>query len=57
MRIWRSLHRMGWGILKDCVYLMPGRTARQDGFAEIESKANAVGGFAMTVEMNSNSAA
>ncbi len=36
---------------------MPGRTARQDGFAEIESKANAVGGFAMTVEMNSNSAA
>ena len=52
MRIWRALHGMGCGVLRDGVYLLPGRTAQQANFADIESDVKAAGGFAMTVEMN-----
>jgi hypothetical protein len=56
MRIWRALHGMGCGVLRDGVYLLPGRTAQQADFADIESGVRAAGGFAMTVEMNFKSA-
>lgn len=52
MRIWRALHGMGCGVLRDGVYLLPVRTAQQANFADIESDVKAAGGFAMTVEMN-----
>ena len=56
MRIWRALHGMGCGVLRDGVYLLPGRSAQQADFAGIESDVKAAGGFAMTVEMNFRSA-
>ena len=52
MRIWRALHSMGCGVLRDGVYLLPGHTAQQADFADLESDVKAAGGFAMTVEMN-----
>jgi hypothetical protein len=56
MRIWRALHGMGCGVLRDGVYMLPGRTAQQTDFADIESDVKAAGGFAMTVEVNFKSA-
>jgi hypothetical protein len=56
MRIWRALHGMGCGVLRDGVYLLPSRTAQQADFADIEADVKAAGGFAMTVEMNFRSA-
>ena len=52
MRIWRALHGMGCGVLRDGVYLLPGHAAQQADFADLESDVKAAGGFAMTVEMN-----
>jgi hypothetical protein len=57
MRIWRALRGMGCGVLRDGVYLLPGRKAQQANFAGIESSVKAAGGFAMTVEMNFKSSA
>ena len=56
MRIWRALHGMGCGALRDGVYLLPGRTAQEKNFADIEADVKAAGGFAMVVEMNFKSA-
>ena len=52
MRIWRALHGMGCGVLRDGVYLLPGHGAQHADFADLESDVKAAGGFAMTVEMN-----
>ena len=52
MRIWRALHGMGCGVLRDGVYLLPDHAAQQADFVGLESDAKAAGGFAMTVEMN-----
>ena len=52
MRIWRALHGMGCGVLRDGVYLLPDHADQQADFAGLESAVKAAGGFAMTVEMN-----
>jgi hypothetical protein len=52
MRIWRALHGIGCGVLRDGVYLLPAGSAQVTGFVELESDVKAAGGFAMTVELN-----
>ncbi len=52
MRIWRALHGLGCGVLRDGVYLLPAGAAQVSSFAGIESEVKAAGGFAMTVELN-----
>ena len=52
MRIWRSLHGIGCGVLRDGVYLLPSAAAEAARFVELESEVKASGGFAMTVELN-----
>jgi len=52
MRIWRALHSIGCGVLRDGVYLLPAGAAQASGFAGLESDVKAAGGFAMTVELN-----
>ncbi len=52
MRIWRALHTIGCGVLRDGVYLLPAGAAQASGFAGLESDVKAAGGFAMTVELN-----
>ena len=51
MRIWRSLHGIGCGVLRDGVYLLPSGAAEASRFVELESEVIAAGGFAMTVEL------
>jgi hypothetical protein len=57
MRIWRALHGIGCGVLRDGVYLLPSGAAEASRFAELESEVKAAGGFAMTVELNLKTAA
>ena len=52
MRIWRALHGIGCGVLRDGVYLLPAAAAQAAEFAGLESEVKAAGGFAMTVELN-----
>jgi hypothetical protein len=52
MRIWRALHGIGCGVLRDGVYLLPSRAAQASSLVELESEVKAAGGFAMTVELN-----
>jgi len=52
MRIWRALHGIGCGVLRDGVYLLPAGAAQVADFVDLESDVKAAGGFAMTVEMN-----
>jgi hypothetical protein len=52
MRIWRAMHAMGCGVLRDGVYLLPANSAQQARFSDLEADVKAAGGFAMTVEMN-----
>ncbi len=52
MRIWRALHGIGCGVLRDGVYLLPAGAAQAANFAGLESEVKAAGGFAMTVELN-----
>jgi hypothetical protein len=52
MRIWRALHGIGCGVLRDGVYLLPSGAAQTSSFADLESDVKAAGGFAMTVELN-----
>jgi len=52
MRIWRALHGIGCGVLRDGVYLLPAGAAQAADFAGLESEVKAAGGFAMTVELN-----
>jgi hypothetical protein len=52
MRIWRALHGIGCGVLRDGVYLLPNGAAEASRFVELESEVKAAGGFAMTVELN-----
>ena len=52
MRIWRALKNTGCGVLRDGVYLLPIEAPRAAALAEAESEVRAVGGFAMTVELN-----
>jgi hypothetical protein len=51
MRIWRALHALGCGVLRDGVYLLPGGAAQASAFVELEAEVKAAGGFAMTVEL------
>jgi hypothetical protein len=51
MRIWRALHGMGCGVLRDGVYLLPDDAAETSTLAGLESEVKAAGGFAMTVEL------
>jgi hypothetical protein len=52
MRIWRALHSIGCGVLRDGVYLLPAGAAQASSFVDLESDVKAAGGFAMTVELN-----
>ena len=52
MRIWRALHGIGCGVLRDGVYLLPSGAAQVSSFADLEADVKAAGGFAMTVELN-----
>jgi hypothetical protein len=52
MRIWRALHGIGCGVLRDGVYLLPAGAAQTSDFVDLESDVKAAGGFAMTVELN-----
>jgi hypothetical protein len=52
MRVWRALHAIGCGVLRDGVYLLPGGAAQVSSFVELEAKVKAAGGFAMTVELH-----
>ena len=52
MRIWRALHGIGCGVLRDGVYLLPAGAAQASSFADLESDVKAAGGFAMAVELN-----
>jgi len=52
MRIWRALHGIGCGVLRDGVYLLPIGAAQASSFVDLESEVKAAGGFAMTVELN-----
>jgi hypothetical protein len=52
MRIWRALHAIGCGVLRDGVYLLPAAAPEAAGFVELESQVKAAGGFAMTVELS-----
>jgi hypothetical protein len=52
MRIWRALHGIGCGVLRDGVYLLPAGAAQASSFVDLESDVKAAGGFAMTVELN-----
>jgi len=52
MRIWRALHGIGCGVLRDGVYLLPVGAAQVSDFVDLESGVKAAGGFAMTVELN-----
>lgn len=52
MRIWRALHGIGCGVLRDGVYLLPAGAAQVSNFVDLESDVKAAGGFAMTVELN-----
>jgi len=52
MRIWRALHGIGCGVLRDGVYLLPAGAAQVSYFVDLESGVKAAGGFAMTVELN-----
>lgn len=52
MRIWRALHSIGCGVLRDGVYLLPVGAAQTASFAGLEKDVKAAGGFAMTVELN-----
>lgn len=52
MRIWRALHGIGCGVLRDGVYLLPAGAAQASDFVGLESDVKAAGGFAMTVELN-----
>lgn len=51
MRIWRALHGIGCGVLRDGVYLLPSGAAQAASFADLESEVKSAGGFAMTVEL------
>ena len=51
MRIWRALRGLGCGVLRDGVYLLPGRAVQASSLARLESDVKAAGGFAMTVEL------
>jgi len=52
MRIWRALHGIGCGVLRDGVYLLPASASQVSDFVDLESDVQAAGGFAMTVELN-----
>ena len=52
MRIWRALHGIGCGVLRDGVYLLPASASQVSDFVDLESDVKAAGGFAMTVELN-----
>lgn len=52
MRIWRALHGIGCGVLRDGVYLLPVGAAQASSFVDLESEVKAAGGFAMTVELH-----
>src|SRR3977135_467605 len=52
MRIWRALHGLGCGVLRDGVYLLPAGAAQVSDFVDLESDVKTAGGFAMTVEIN-----
>jgi hypothetical protein len=57
MRVWRALHAMGCGVLRDGVYLLPDEAADTSALVELESEVKAAGGFAMTVELALKNAA
>lgn len=52
MRIWRALHAIGCGVLRDGVYLLPAQAAQAASLDSLEADVKAAGGFAMTVELN-----
>ena len=52
MRIWRALHSVGCGVLRDGVYLLPADAAQTASFAGLEKEVKEAGGFAMTIELN-----
>ena len=52
MRIWRALHGIGCGVLRDGVYLLPDGAAQVSDFIGLESDVKAPGGVATTVQLH-----
>jgi hypothetical protein len=52
MRVWRSLKTTGCAVLRDGVYVLPQAAPQAATLEEAASAVRAVGGFAMTTELN-----
>jgi hypothetical protein len=57
MRVWRALKETGCGVLRDGVYVLPRGAEGSPVLRRMESEIQAAGGFAMTVELQLNTAA
>jgi hypothetical protein len=57
MRIWRALKDAGCGVLRDGVYLLPAGAGRQPQLAGVASEIRSSGGFAMTLELKTQTEA
>lgn len=57
MRLWRALKQTGCGVLRDGVYLLPAGPANHEALAGLEPQIRAAGGFAMTLELKTRTAA
>ena len=57
MRVWRALKNTGCGVLRDGVYVLPVDSPQASALVEAESLVRGAGGFAMTVELNTKTAA
>ena len=57
MRVWRALKNTGCGVLRDGVYVLPVDAPQASALVEAESLVRGAGGFAMTVELNTKTAA
>jgi hypothetical protein len=57
MRLWRALKQSGSGVLRDGVYLLPSTEGSYRALDALASEIRAAGGFAMTLELKSRTAA
>jgi hypothetical protein len=57
MRVWRALTSTGCTVLRDGVYLLPPEAPQAAALAAAEAEVKAAGGFAMTVELKTRTAA
>ncbi len=57
MRVWRALTSTGCAVLRDGVYLLPPEAPQAAALAAAEAEVKAAGGFAMTLELKTSTAA